>query len=445
MLDRAACVGLIAALVSCGPQPASTLPAPALESPSHFHTPETSAGPSARIGHIVIIIQENRTPDNLFQGLAGADIANSGLNSKGQRVKLAPVPLEAHYDVSHAHESFITEYDGGKMDGFDLVHSTHACRPKATCAYGYVPRSETKPYFDLAAQYVFADRMFQTNQGPSFPAHQYLISGTSTTRAKGRLRAADNPFIAGRREHSGGGGCDAPSDDLVKTIDPYGDVGSPVFPCFDRPTLGDLLDDKKVSWRYYEMRLGPGLWHPFDAIRHIRYGRDYANVVTPSSRILSDIARGRLAHVSWVTPSGDDSDHAGSHGSGGPAWVASIVNAMGHSAYWKDCAIFVLWDDWGGWYDHVAPPVRNSYELGFRVPLLVVSPYAQRGHVSHAQYEFGTILKFVEDTFRTGSMNTTDAEANRFDGVFDFTKGPRRFSTIAAPRMGVESDAPDSD
>lgn len=94
------------------------------------------------------------------------------------------------------------------------------------------------------------------------------------------------------------------------------------------------------------MELGTGLWHPFDAIRHIRYGPDYANVVFPSDTILSDVAHGNLANVSWVTPDGINSDHAGGGGNGGPAWVASIVNAVGASQYWDDCAIFIVWDDW---------------------------------------------------------------------------------------------------
>ena len=420
-------------------------------------TPQTSALPDGGSGglgpradraarspikHIIIVIQENRTPDNLFQGLKNADIASSGRNSKGQTVALHAVPLEAPYDMSHAHASFRTEYDNGRMDGFDLDFSSGKCANDATCAYGYVPRSETQPYLDLASQYVFADRMFQTNEGPSFPAHQYLISGTSTTVQNGAYKAADNPYD---NDHANGGGCDAPPGTLVDTIDANGDIGSPVYPCFERPTLGDLLDAKGVSWRYYQMELGTGLWHAYDAIRHIRYGPDYANVVIPSSGILQDINFTRLAEVSWVTPAGINSDHSGNRGKGGPAWIASIVNAVGKSPYWNSTAIFVTWDDWGGWYDHVAPPIDNSYELGMRVPLIVVSPYAKPGYVSHTQYEFGSILKFVEETFATGSLNTTDVRANTIDDAFNFKQRPRAFVHIRAPRYGIARYAPDSD
>jgi phospholipase C len=434
-------LALVVGFVSCtagSPSPPTALPA---SDASTFGVRPRPAAASP-IKHIIVIIQENRTPDNLFQGLRGADIASSGLNSKGQTIPLHAVPLEARYDMSHAHASFVTEFDGGKMDGFNLDNSSSQCSYKPTCAYGYVPQSEAQPYLDMASQYAFGDRMFQSNQGPSFPAHQYLISGTSTTVERGPLRAADNPY---RLDRANGGGCDAPAQTLVDTIDATGKIGNPVYPCFERNTLGDLLDAKTLSWRYYQMELGVGLWHAYDAIRHIRFGPDYANVVLPSNKILTDIAAGKLANVSWVTPAGINSDHSGNGGKGGPAWVASIVNAMGHSKYWNDCAIFVVWDDWGGWYDHVKPPVYNSYELGIRVPLIIVSPYARTSYVSHTQYEFGSVLKFVEETFGTGSLNSTDASANSVGDAFNFNQRPRTFVRIRAPQFHDKRIVPDSD
>ncbi len=397
---------------------------------------------SSQIKYVVMIVQENRTPDNLFQGLKGADIATSGLNSFGETVKLHDVPLEVDYDMNHQHEAFVTEWQDGNMDGFNLDEHKGRCTNPQTCAYGYVPQNETQPYLDLASQYAFADRMFSSNQGPSFPAHQYIISGTSTTDGTGKYKAADNPYS---RHGSNGGGCDAAKHVLVDTINAQGLIGNPVFPCFDRQTLGDLLDQKAVSWRYYQTGLGVGLWHPFDAIKHIRYGQDYSNVVSPSSQVLTDIATGHLAQVSWVSPAGSDSDHSGERSAGGPAWVSSIVNAIGASKYWNQCAIFVTWDDWGGWYDHVPPPILNSYELGFRVPLLAISPYAKKGYVSETQYEFGSLLKFVEQTFGTGSLNTTDARANSVGDMFDFNQRPRSFVRIEAPKLVIDPSVPDTD
>ena len=137
--------------------------------------------PGQKIQHVVIIFQENRTPDNLFHGLPNADIANSGVNSLGQTIPLTPIALANDYDLSHAHSAFVAMYDGGKMDGADKIPV--GCKagavgcPPPNPQFQYVNPADVQPYFQLAQTYTFADRMFQTNQGPSFPAHQFIISG----------------------------------------------------------------------------------------------------------------------------------------------------------------------------------------------------------------------------------------------------------------------------
>src|SRR5262249_26329306 len=152
----------------------------------------------------------------------------------------------------------------------------------------------------------------------------------------------------------------------------------------------DLLNAKAISWRYYAPNAG-SIWTGPNAIQHMCVpvnnnctGADWVNhVVIPQTQVLTDIAAGQLAQVTWVIPDSLSSDHAQGNTGLGPSWVASVVNAIGTSQYWADTAIFITWDDWGGWYDHVAPPIRNSYEFGFRVPLIVVSPYAKAAYVSH--------------------------------------------------------------
>ncbi|HEY2554086.1 MAG TPA: alkaline phosphatase family protein, partial [Candidatus Cybelea sp.] len=287
------------------------------------------------------------------------------------------------------------------------------------------------PYFTMAERYTFADRMFQTNEGPSFPAHQYIVSGTSTISDGSQLRAASNAFAP-----LGGftGGCDSAPGSYVFLIDAAGNENQATFPCFNRTALMDLLDKKAISWRYYQQHSGSGLWEAPDAIYHIRHSEEFTtDVVSPSSRILYDIPAGKLAQVVWLTPSSEESDHAGQTNGSGPSWVASVVNAIGRSRYWNDTAIFVTWDDWGGWYDHVRPPSYNSYELGFRVPLIVISPYARVHHVSHVQHEFGSILKFVEEAFGLSSLDTTDVRADNLADCFDFSSAPRKFVPIPAP------------
>src|SRR5579863_6539884 len=212
--------------------------------------------------HVVIIFQENRSTDNLFQDPVligrGADIAQSGLDSLGNTITLSSIDLGTQganpdfYDLSHSHPAFEDMYDGGKMDGANLIPVTcdpgvEHCPPPTLPPhpqYMFVNPADVQPYFQLAEQYAFADRMFQTNQGPSFPAHQFILSGTSAPAAMSNLFASENV------SPGTGAGCIAPPGNVVRLIDPSGVESSAQYPCFEHPTLTDLLDAKSVSWRY---------------------------------------------------------------------------------------------------------------------------------------------------------------------------------------------------
>jgi phospholipase C len=248
-------------------------------------------------------------------------------------------------------------------------------------------------------------------------------------------------------------GCLAPPGEYVYLIDPNGNESSTTYPCLDHPTLTDELNNKGISWRYYTPSAG-SLWTGPNAIQHMCgpnvpppnatacTGSDWTNsVVIPETQVLTDISSGKLAQVSWVIPTGANSDHAGSIGStGGPSWVASIVNAIGTSSYWANTAIIITWDDWGGWYDHVPPPSivndgkswGSGYVYGFRVPLIVVSPYAKAGYISHVNHDFGSILNLVEKTFSLPSLGYADARADDLSDCFDFNQAPISFQTINA-------------
>jgi phospholipase C len=410
-----------------------------------------------KIQHVVVVFQENRTPDNLFHDPAliaeGADIASNGLDSSGDSIPLAPTPLGIQYDLDHSHGAFVTQYDNGQMDGSNNVKV--GCQPGAVnCPppnpqFLYVQASDVGPYFQLAEQYTFGDRMFQSNQGPSFPAHQFILSGTSAPTAASSLFAAENPV--------GEAGCAAKPSSLVTLIDASGSESSSMYPCFEHPTLADELDAKGLPWRYYTPTAG-SIWTAPNAIQHLCgpdapppngtacRGPDWRNnVVLYTAKnpapILTDIANNQLPAVSWVIPSGQNSDHAGSTlNTGGPSWVASIVNAIGASSYWANTAIVITWDDWGGWYDHVAPAVINDgsswgsgYVYGFRVPLIVVSPYAKAGYVSHVTHDFGSILNFTEQVFQLSSLGYADARADNLSDCFNFNQAPLQFHAIAAP------------
>jgi phospholipase C len=440
----------------------------------------TTSTPPSPIQHVVIIFQENRTPDNLFQGLCIApygnssacsttpsasqyNIASSGVNSLGQTIPLSSIDLGSagsnpdQYDLSHAHKAFLDMYDNGKMDGADLI-PVGCAKDAANCPppnpqFMYVNPADVQPYLTMAQTYTFGDQMFQTNQGPSFPAHQFIISGTSAPTATSSSFAAENP--------SGGAGCAAPPSSTVQVIDPAG-VESPIYPCFEHPTLTDLLDAANVSWRYYAPSAG-SIWTAPNAIQHMCgpnatppnatqcAGSDWTGSAPKvvigetqsSAQILSDIANNQLQQVSWVIPAGQYSDHPESNTGCGPSWVTSIVNAIGNSSYWSNTAILIAWDDWGGWYDHVAPRILNSYEYGFRVPLIVVSPYAKAAYVSHMTHDFGSILHFIESTYKLPSLNYADALADDLSDIFNFSQSPLTFQTIPPPANDAQckSDA----
>jgi phospholipase C len=417
------------------------------------------------IQHVVIIFQENRTPDNLFQDPVligrGADIASQGINSKGEVIPLAIQnlgfngPRPSIYDLDHSHASFVAmcdEVNGQcRMDGADKIG--HSCLPDQThCIppnpqFVYVDPIDVRPYFDLAERWTFADRMFQTNQGPSFPAHQFIIAGTSAPSGGSDLFASENPAVIADLLDTG---CVAPPDKLVDAIDPLGNI-SEIYPCFEHETLTDLLDTAGHSWRYYAGSIG-FIWTGPTAIRHMCQpgpgpdgttclGPDFTAAnpkvsISPSPypQIVQDITNNNLAEVSWVIPSSSQmSDHPKSNTGCGPAWVAAIVNAIGHSKYWWNTAIIITWDDWGGLYDHVPPPIINSYEYGFRVPMIVVSPYAHQQYISHQQHDFGSILKFIEKNYGLPSLGYADATADDLSDIFDRSQQPPPYTTVAMP------------
>ncbi|MGB6517814.1 MAG: alkaline phosphatase family protein, partial [Candidatus Cybelea sp.] len=235
-------------------------------------------------------------------------------------------------------------------------------------------------------------------------------------------------------------GCSRSKINTVPTLTQDRTLGPKVQPCFDYQTLGDELDAAKLSWRFYASGIGSkssgdgSTWSAYQAIKHIRYGGDWKNVVSPNWKFITDVRRGHLANFTWITPVCSDSDHVGCGGGYGPSWVAALVNTIGKSKFWDSTAIFVQWDDWGGLYDHVPPPYEDFDGLGFRVPLLVISPYAKQNHISHVQYETASVLRFAKDLFGLGHLAAADKRANSPAGdCFDFSQRPRPFVKIGAP------------
>jgi phospholipase C len=441
----------------------------------------TAGAQIAAFQHVVVIFQENRTPDNLFQGLCSAPFGSADSCStnptssqyniqtrnwldKNSSTGVTPpsvVKLSNKYDLSHAHSAFVAQCDQDpltgacKMDGSAKVACSGTCPAKPQFRYVDYSTGTVAPYLQLATQYGWANYMFQTNQGPSFPAHQFIFGGTSAPSA-----ADDAAGIYASENMSGTStiaGCTAPAGTTVQLIDPGGE-NQKVYPCFEHSTLSDLLTG--FTWRYYTPSAG-SIWTAPNAISHICVstgpggtcsGTDWSNNIDlKPADVLTDIANCNLRSVSWVIPTGANSDHARSNDGGGPSWVSAIVNAIGNSStcdtnagYWQNTAILIAWDDWGGWYDHERPTTlaqpQGDYQYGFRVPLLFVSAYTPARYINNSRHDFGSILRFIEHNFgiQEGKLNFADARAqNDLTGFFDLSRTPRKFENVNAPKSAA--------
>lgn len=437
----------------------------------------------SRFEHVIIVFQENRTPDNLFQGLCKSPYGTAAScstkptgslyniqtsnwldkHSSSGVTQPTTIALANSYDVGHNHKEFTAMCDlnstTGKcrMDGAGDV----TCSPKASCPtkaqFKYVDNSAgiVNPYLDLATQYGWANYMFQTNQGPSYPAHQFIFGGTSAPSTEDDAEGTFSSTNVSQPAQAGTAitGCIALAGSTTKLITSTSDETQKIYPCFEHQTLTDLLENVQVTWKYYAQNTS-NLWTAPNAIQHICVpdaptggkctGQDWSNVVSGSSKILTDISACKLAQVTWSIPAGKNSDHASSNTGGGPSWVASIVNAIGNNpkcangeTYWNNTAIIITWDDWGGWYDHEPPTFlaqpQGDYQYGFRVPLIVVSAYTSTHFVSNNRLDFGSIIRFVEQNYgiEQGALNFADARTTtNLTEFFNLTQAPRAFKTI---------------
>jgi phospholipase C len=420
-----ACAALLA-VQACSPT-ASIVSQRALGGSAELPALET--GGIGKIEHVVWVVQENRTVDNLFHNYPGADTVSSGKDSVGDSITLQPISLKTEYEIDHsAYAMFQACAGAGKlpgtncrMNGFNLEQEIDG---PPNGQYAYVPQKEAQPYWDMAHEWVLGDRMFPSQLDESFAAHQYIIAAQAQ-------HSVDVPSLLW--------GCEGGHNDVVQTLLQQRTYGPNQTPCFDYQTLGDELDGAGLTWRFYTSGYtvpNSGFWSGYQAVKHIFNGPDWkTDVITPQKRFLTDVAAGKLASFTWITPLCRDSDHSMCGGGGGPSWVSSIVNAVGTSKFWDSTAIFVMWDDWGGLYDHVPPPHKDYDGLGFRVPFLVISPYAKSGYISHVQYETASVLRFAEDLFGLPQLSVSDARATSpAADCFDFSQKPRRFVPINAPQ-----------
>jgi phospholipase C len=376
-----------------------------------------------KIDHVIFIVKENHTYDNMFGTFNARYGTKTCSLSTGQVVPMGRAPDRYPHDIDHSFAAAVTAINGGKMNQFDLINlgntdSGDLDGDLLTCRQ--FTAADIPNYFAYARHFALGAKMFSSLHGPSFPNHLYTIAADS-------LGVLDNPF---HTVSTSSWGCDAPNteedQEFVRVLLPSGII-TKQFPCFSGvKTMAESLDNAGVSWKYYAPpSTDPAyIWSTFDAINDVRNGPDWSKVVDPSN-FISDIQSNQLPAVSWVITPDWQSEHPyQSTCEGENATVAEMNALMNNPTLWNTTAVFIIWDDFGGMYDHVASPNLDTFGLGPRVPLLVISPYARKAYISPTQYEFTSVLKFIEERFGLPALGTRDANANDITDSFNFSQRP---------------------
>lgn len=374
------------------------------------------------IQHVVFIIKENRSFDEYFGQFPGANGATTGQISTGATIPLSHTADQTTRDIDHGWSSAVEAINGGKMNQFDLIPGGN--QNGDYLSYSQMGQTDLPNYWTYAQNFVLADNMFSSLQGPSFPNHLYIMAAQSAD-------VISNPkfFNAGSSTWRNWG-CDAQSQVRVTTLNSAGKQTN-VFPCFDISTIADELDTAGLTWNYYAPPQGISGYEysVLNAINHIRNTDLWTEHVVNNTQFITDAMNGTLPQVSWVVV-GPGSEHPPTSTCLGENTTVSQINAIMEGPDWPTTAIFLAWDDFGGFYDHVPPPVIDQFGLGPRVPLMIISPYAKAGYISHTQYEFASILKFIEERFDLPAMTERDAAANDTTDSFDFTQTARAGMTL---------------
>jgi phospholipase C len=386
-----------------------------------------------KIRHVIIIMQENRSFDSYFGTYPGAD----GIPMKnGTPTACVPNPATGgcnrpFHDVQdvngggpHGHKNSVADIDGGKMDGFvgQQESAIHTCknpddpacsvsRTQAPDVMGYHTAAEIPNYWTYAKDFVLDDHMFEAVDSWSLPAHLYLVSGWSARCANASPSSCVTDIIGPDTAGAFGRAVDQELSTGTTSID------------LAWTDLTWLLARYHVSWRYYvqtgeqpdctddsaetcrpvhQSYRTPGIWNPLPLFEDVHQDHQLANI-QPVNAYLRSAQQGTLPAVSWITPSQADSEHPPASVHQGQAYVTALVNAAMESPEWSSTAIFLGWDDWGGFYDHVQPPSVDANGYGLRVPSIVISPYAKRGYVDHQTLSSDAYLKFIEDDFMSGA------------------------------------------
>ena len=362
-----------------------------------------------QVKHVVIIMKENHSFDNIFGRFPGAD-GTSTARQDNRMIPLQTLPDSLISDIDHTSQAALFAIHHGAMDRFyRLAGAIQNNRDVADSAY---TQAQIPLYYDYAKTYALADHYFSTVLGPSFPNHLTLVEGWTN-------HVIEDPQVAGATKTitSPAWGCDAPAHTSVKIF--KHSAYSTVKPCFSTATIADEANQAGVSWRYYATPKGQSgyVWSTLDAFRHIRYSPQWKSNVRDQANFQSDVAGGNLASITWLAPPYSGSDHPPQSECAGENWTVQQVNAIMNSPFWSSTVIIVTWDEFGGFYDHVPPPRQSHYSLGPRVPTLVISPFARPGYIDHTQYDARSVLKFVENVFNLPHLASFNRKVNSVAGM----------------------------
>jgi phospholipase C len=403
-----------------------------------------------RIRHVVVIMQENRSFDSYFGTYPGADgipmrngvptvcLLDPHLHSC---VRPYHDPADRNRGGPHEHGDAMGDIDHGRMDGFIrralLAERADCARDSPDCirhirpstVMGYHDQREIPNYWAYARDFVLQDHMFQPDTSWSLPAHLFMVSEWSA-----RCTRRSDP-------RSCRNSVERPMSPPHQALNPTDAV-----PHYAWTDLTYLMHKHHVSWRYYvfagqepdcetgaiscsrvlQRATTPGAWNPLPYFTTVKHDHQLANV-TSISKLFAAAREGTLPAVSWVIPNNRVSEHPPTRISFGQTFVTHVINTIMQGPDWPSTAIFLAWDDWGGFYDHVAPPKVDRNGYGLRVPALVISPYARRGYVDHQVLSFDAYAKFIEDDFLGGS---------RLDPKTDGRPDPRTSVRENAPVLG---------
>lgn len=381
--------------------------------------------PSSRnpIQHIIVVMQENRTFDNYFWTYPGQvgynatlcvplDPSQPALGCMKPHLTTNPVLTS---DIPHDWNSSRASYNNGSMNGFLTAASGN---PEVMDYYD----NSTLPYlWDYASHYVLADQFFSSVKSASQPNHWYMIAGTSpmVSLFQGEMQEQQACY-------------NSAAEKLIMATCTYISQAQAI------QTMADELTAHGISWKYYDTPVLPNdtlasgiangkafdVWNPLDAKNSTYTDPVNTENVVAREQLFGDIANGSLPQVSWVIPSPEISDHPPENITLGMWWITDVVDSVMNSQYWKSTAIIVLWDDYGGFFDTVVPPTVDGYGLSFRVPALIISPYAKPGFLDHTVYDFESTLRFVEWRFNLQALTARDADANNLLNAFDFNQQP---------------------